>query len=252
MASPKSRITAPVGSSRQAKAAGTSTVTTAFFAGHNAALPKGAVGFTMKVPRTTSKVFTGKAKQVKTLLQGYGKAVAKSLTDGTRVSFRVDVDPKGETVVTPVEVVPADVPVTGETITPDAELEVALAAARERGRLKAAEILGGEDMLSSEAFAKMLGTSRMTVNTKRQSGQVLGLDGSKRGFRFPVWQLDAEGKPYPALEALHDRLGGPWAVYRFLVQTHGELDGLTGLQALEQGKAKAALKAAEGAGRDFR
>jgi hypothetical protein len=41
----------------------------------------------------------------------------------------------------------------------------------------------------------MLGTTRVTVNTKRQSGQVLGLDGAKRGFRFPVWQLDAEGKP---------------------------------------------------------
>jgi hypothetical protein len=107
-------------------------------------------------------------------------------------------------------------------------------------------------MMSAEAFATMLGTTRVTVNAKRQSGQVLGLDGAKRGFRFPVWQLDADGKPYAALSELHERLGGAWAVYRFLLQPHGELDGLTGREALERGKSKAALEAAESVGRDFR
>jgi hypothetical protein len=57
---------------------------------------------------------------------------------------------------------------------------------------------------------------------------------------------------YAELAALHERLGGPWAVYRFLVQPHGELDGLTGREALERGKVKAALEAAESVGRDFR
>ena len=75
---------------------------------------------------------------------------------------------------------------------------------------------------------------------------------AKRGFRFPVWQLDADGKRYADLAVLHERLGGPWAVYRFLVQPHGELGGLTGREALERGKAKAALDAAESVGRDFR
>jgi hypothetical protein len=64
---------------------------------------------------------------------------------------------------------------------PSAELQDALAAARERGRLRAADILSSEDMLSAEDFAKLLGTTRVTVNTKRQSGQILGLDGAKRG-----------------------------------------------------------------------
>jgi hypothetical protein len=138
------------------------------------------------------------------------------------------------------------------TTTSDAELKAELTAARELGRLRAAEILGGDDMLSAEAFARTLGTSRVTVNAKRQSGKILGLGGAKRGFRFPVWQLDAEGKPYAELAALHERLGGPWAVYRFLAQPHGELDGLTGREALERRKGTAALEAAESVGRDFR
>lgn len=147
--------------------------------------------------------------------------------------------------MTPVEeATAAPEPVVEAAQAPDAELGAALAAARERGRLRAAEILGGDDMLNADAFAKVLGTTRATVNTKRQAGQVLGLDGAKRGFRFPVWQLNAEGKPYAELSMLHERLGGPWAVYRFLVQPHGELDGLTGREALERGKAKAALEVA--------
>ncbi len=108
-------------------------------------------------------------------------------------------------------------------------------------------------MLSAEAFAELLGTTRMTINTKRQNGQLLGLDGAKRGFRFPVWQLSREGKPYPELQVLQERLGGSWAVFRFLVQPHGELDGLTGREALERGKSNAVLAAAESIGRgDFR
>jgi hypothetical protein len=195
---------------------------------------------------------------MKALLQVYGDAITKSRAAGRPVSFRVEVDPEGETVLTPVEDVTSLEEVAaapepeGEAGAPDAELEAALAAARERGRLRAAEILGGDDMLSADAFAKMLGTTRVTVNTKRRAGQVLGLDGAKRGFRFPVWQLDAEGKPYAELAVLHERLGGPWAVYRFLVQPHGELDGLTGREALERGKVKAALEAAESVGREFR
>lgn len=237
MAAPKSKSGIHNSVGQQARTAGKS-IGTAFFVGPDQALPKGV----LKVPDTAFNA----------LLQTYRDAITQSRTVGRSVSFRVEVDPEGETVLTPVEDVAAAPEPVEEAGAPDAELAAALAAARARGRLRAAEILGGDDMLSADAFAKMLGTTRMTVNTKRQSGQVLGLDGAKRGFRFPVWQLDAEGKPYAALAVLHERLGGPWAVYRFLVQPHGELDGLTGREALERGKVKAALEAAESVGRDFR
>jgi hypothetical protein len=254
MASPKSKAGVRSGTSLRGRTAGKSSfTTTTFFISPNQTLPKGVAGFKLKVTDTTSKMLASSPKGMKALLQSYGDAIAKSRTAGRRISFRVDVGPEGETVVTPIAVaVAAPGSVVREATSAAPELQAALAAARERGRLRAAEILDGYDMLSADAFAKMLGTTRVTVNTKRQNGHLLGLDGVKRGFRFPVWQLDAEGKPYSELAVLHERLGGPWAVYRFLVQPHGELGGLTGREALERGKVKAVLETAEGVGRDFR
>ncbi|WP_133244803.1 hypothetical protein [Caulobacter radicis] len=133
----------------------------------------------------------------------------------------------------------------------DPEMKAALAAARDRGRISAAEILDGDDMLSIGAFAEKLGQTQEMVAAMRQSGKVLGLNGDGRDVRFPAWQLSVEGFPYPELSLLHQCLGGHWAVYRFLVQHHGALNGLTGRQALERGKGKNALDAAESVARDF-
>ena len=253
MASPKSKTSVRSGSGRQGLATAKSPLTTGFFIGSGASLPKGTAGFKFQVPDNACKALTSKPVRMKALLKQYGEAIVRSQTVGRAMSFRVDVDPAGTTTVTSVEEVTSEkAHLPQETAAPDAELLDALAAARVRGRLRASEILGAEDMLSAEAFAELLGTTRVTVNTKRQSGQLLGLDGAKRGFRFPVWQLDSDGKPFAALAALHERLGGAWAVYRFLVQPHGELDGLTGREVLERGKSKAALEAAESVNRDFR
>lgn len=158
----------------------------------------------------------------------------------TRRSMPIDSDEPNEPVLA-----------SEEACVPDPELMTALDAARARGRLRAAEILADEDILSADNFAKMLGVTQATVNTMRQSGQVLGLDGAKRGFRFPVWQLDGDGKPFTELASLHELLGEPWAVYRFLVQPHGELDGLTGREALERGKGRVPFEVAESIGRTF-
>ncbi|MER8529645.1 XRE family transcriptional regulator [Mesorhizobium sp. M0808] len=207
-----------------------------------------ALSFTTKLP--------AQADFKKVLLERYQEAIARSRKIGHRVSFRVEVDPTADAqTITPVEEQPiaADVFPVEDTGKPDAELEAAVAAARERGRKRVAEIVAGDDMLSAEAFAKLLGMSRVTVNAKRQSGQVLGIDGAKRGFRFPVWQLDKDGRPFGTLPALHETLGNSaWAVYRFLVSRHGALDGRTGLRALQQGDDASVLVAAEGKARgDF-
>jgi hypothetical protein len=250
MASPKAKPSIKDGSARRD---GPDRSMAFFLATGAGALPEGMSGFKIKVPDSATKVLSDKPKRVQALLQQYGQAISRSRTAGRRVSFRVDVDPEGEMVVTPVEEEAMAVPaLSEEDSTADAGLEQALAAARARGRSKAAEILGRADMLSADDFARLLGTTRVTVNTKRQNGQVLGLDGAKRGYRFPDWQLDSDGKPFAALPVLHERLGGAWAVYRFLVQPHGELDGMTGLEALKRGRAEQTLAAAESIGRDFR
>ena len=170
------------------------------------------------------------------------------------VSFLVNVGPDAGATVTSMRetAVSAEPFPVEEPSGRDPALETALAAARERGRLRAAEVLARDDMLSADALAELLGTTRVTVNSKRKSGQLLGLDGAKRGFRYPRWQLGADGKPYAELHALLERLGTPWAVYRFLVQPHGSLGGLTGREALERGRGADAVAAGEGIARgDF-
>lgn len=228
------------GSKRSAVRSSQAMLTTAFMTDASAALPKGVAGFSFRAPRNVIAVISEKPANVKALLAGYGQAVAESRAAGRAVSFRVEVDPSGGATVSPTESVsPQDDVVSGE-------LKAALDEARARGRTRAAQILAADDMLTADQFAELLGISRMTVNTKRQNRQVLGLDGAKRGFRFPAWQVGDDGKPFAALPQLFERLGGgPWSVYRFLVQAHPELDGLTGREALHRGRIQDALAVAD-------
>lgn len=201
---------------------------------------------------TAPKLVADRASHANVLLETYREAVAESHGTGRPISFRVQVSPGGGMAVTQVEEAVTPGWEAEKTGAQEADLERAVAAALERGRLQAARILDDEDMLSAAEFAKRLGITRQAVNDKRRKGQLLGLEGARRGFRYPVWQLDAEGRPRAELALLHEQLGGPWAVYRFLVQPHGELGGLTGREALERGNLKAARDAAESIGRDFR
>jgi hypothetical protein len=174
---------------------------------------------------------------IKDLIKSYSDALERSRQTGKPVRFIVAIEPEGQSKITTLE------PETPDD--PD-DLDQALAAARERGKSRATEILERADMLSADAFARLIGTSRVTVNAKRQAHQLLGLDGAKRGFRFPEWQVGDDGKPFAALPALFERLGGAWAVYRFLIQHHPELDGLTAREALRQGMSSDVLAVAEG------
>jgi hypothetical protein len=226
------------GSVKAEKAAG-AMLTTAFMTKKGRALPKGSVGFTFRAPANTVEVWAEKPAKVKPLLEGYSDAVATSRRTGRTMSFQVEVDPSGAAKVTPMND-------AARVEVPD-DLSNALDEARARGRLRVADILAGQEMLNADAFAELLGTTRMTVNTKRKNHQVLALDGAKRGFRFPAWQVGDDGKPFAAIPALFERLGGgPWAVYRFLVQTHPELEGLTAREALRRGRAADVLDVAEG------
>lgn len=132
------------------------------------------------------------------------------------------------------------------------DLRKALADARKRGRERAIKILAGEEMLGAEAFAAMLGASEADVDAMRERGEVLGV-GTTELVRFPIWQLDEHTlEPFKALPALQAKLGSAWAVYRFMIQRHGALDGRTGLDALREGDDAAALDVAESIARgDF-
>jgi len=126
------------------------------------------------------------------------------------------------------------------------KLDSVLQAARKRGQERIADILNSEEMLSADAFADEIGATRETVNNKRKRHEILGLDGPKRGIRFPRWQLSDAGELLPGLPALFQALGGhPWAVYRFLLMRHPELGGKRGLDAMRSRHAAEAVEVAK-------
>jgi hypothetical protein len=176
-------------------------------------------------------------KRVRILLESYAQALATSSATRQPVDLVIQVQPSG------------DHDLVSSTEMPTAEsnpLPDALAEARMRGKHMVAQILAGDEMLSVGDFASLLGTTRTTINTKRQKHVLLALHGATRGFRFPSWQIDSDGQPLAALPKLFRRLeDDAWAVYRFLTERHPELDGLTGLSALRRGKDKQALEVAE-------
>lgn len=141
-----------------------------------------------------------------------------------------------------------------EEITPQRDaLDIALAAARQRGSDRVAEILKRPEMLSADEFADQIGSTRETVNKKRKRHEVLGLEGATRGVRFPKWQIGDDGQLLGGLAQLFEALNGhPWAVYRFLLQESGSLGGRTGLEMLRAGRIEDAVGAARSIGQgDF-
>jgi hypothetical protein len=184
--------------------------------------------------------------------KAYDRARKVSRQTGKEVRFVVGIGPDGAESVTGFQEIAAHYESAGTADAPSLELNRALADARERGRLLVAEILAGPEMLSADAFAARLGTTRATITAWRHKNQVLGLEGATRGFRFPEWQVGPDGKPFGALPQLFDRLGDDaWGVYRFLVQRHPELGGMTGKDALQKGRVKQVIEAAESVAQAF-
>jgi hypothetical protein len=89
-------------------------------------------------------------------------------------------------------------------------------------RLAKAKAIGNllrqPDMLSSAEFAAKLDVSRQQLNEWRKIGKVLAIEGEKRGFRYPAWQLDKDGMVFRGVgEVLAAFDGRHLAAYRFLI-----------------------------------
>ena len=196
--------------------------------------------FSLSLPSKAVETLSSRKAEVRDVLRALSEQMEATRKSGRPAQLVVEVGSHGEPRIA---LNPAD---TEAPPTDDDDLDAALQAARERGRLRAAEVLASEDMLGADAFAELLGVSRVTVNAKRQRHEVLALDGARRGYRFPAWQLDENGKPFAAIAQLFERLGdSPWTVYRFLIQRHPELEGATALEALRRGRAEDVLEAAD-------
>jgi hypothetical protein len=182
-------------------------------------------------------------------------AVASSASAVVRTgrTLTLDIEPatrKGPSRFRIVKLLRAEpLPRLAEAEIPADEARAALRRAYARGDEAAAELLSGPEMLSSDEIAGRLGLSREAVHQKRRRGELLGVEGAKRGVRFPAWQLGPDGMPLPALRALHEALGEAWAVFRFLRQRHPELGMRTGLEAAaDPRRAAEAVALARGVG----
>jgi hypothetical protein len=173
-----------------------------------------------------------KPRVIGKVLAGYADTAAKAKRTGKSYVFTFMVTPDGK--AAPIDEKPAGDP-----------LDAALAAAKVRGHAKVTDLLKGADMLTARDFGPLIGISHETVNVRRKKGEILGLEGTARGYKYPRWQVTEAGLPLPGLAGLFEVLGEqPWTVYRFLRAAHAELGGRTALDALMAGQVDAVLSAA--------
>jgi hypothetical protein len=133
-----------------------------------------------------------------------------------------------------------DVDSHGPDMHPDVSKAVGLAKAR--GIETAARILDQDNMLSGEAIGERMGMSRQAVDKARKTGKLLAIEGSKRGFRYPDWQLDQRGFRRSGLIEVLDLVGDGWDAYRFFMATD---NNVLNRDLLARGKVEEVLRKAQ-------
>lgn len=116
--------------------------------------------------------------------------------------------------------------------TMDPEVAEAVARAQARGRETAASILEQPDMLTGEEIALRMGMSRQAVHKAAMANKLFAVEGAKRGFRYPDWQLDETGVRRKGLQEVLDRVGNGWEAWRFFAAS---ADGATNRDRLRSG-----------------
>jgi hypothetical protein len=90
--------------------------------------------------------------------------------------------------------------------------------------------------LSSDEIAKRLNTNRETIKQWRAAGRLLGVEGAKRGVRYPVAQVGKNLAPLEGIKEVLEAMGGDaWEAWRFLAGEIDELEGKTGFDVLRSG-----------------
>ena len=116
--------------------------------------------FTVALPSKSVQALNPRKSGVRAVMEVLSERITESRESGRRTGFWVEVDPKGQPRVHAKATIADDAKQAGNDRADDADdLDAALAAARERGRLRVAEILAGDEILSADAFAAS-GSSR--------------------------------------------------------------------------------------------
>ena len=117
--------------------------------------------------------------------------------------------------------------------------EAAIARALERGVLVRKEMEQEEGgSRSDEQVAELVNITRQTVARWRQARRLVAWQDESGHWRFPVWQFDDAGRPFPELAAILSELpGDSWSDMTFFLSESESLRGRP-LDLLRRGKAK--------------
>ena len=122
---------------------------------------------------------------------------------------------------------------------------VPLSRARVRGVMLRRRMLEGEGgAVTAPDLGKLMGITRQAVDKKRGSGQLLAIPVG-RSYVYPLWQIDADGRPLKGLaEALKLLPPQPWSRFLFFVGEEPALGDKRPLDALRKGQVELVLRSA--------
>lgn len=118
-----------------------------------------------------------------------------------------------------------------------------LAQARIGGLRAKQQLLTAEGgTCTAEQLAQLLGISRQAVDKRRRKGTLIGVSLGRRGYAYPVWQVDLDGLD-AVLQAMHDF--GPWMQLGFMLSHNAVLEDETPLAVLRRGEVERVLEAVD-------
>lgn len=104
-----------------------------------------------------------------------------------------------------------------------------------------------EEVLSSNEVAARLGLkSRQSVHDWLRKGKIVGWQTAKRGYMFPVRQLDERNRPIEGLGDIVALFEDAYAAWLWLTTPRNALDGEEPLAVLARGQRDRVIDAAEG------
>jgi hypothetical protein len=107
-------------------------------------------------------------------------------------------------------------------------------------------VLSRADMLNIDQFADLCCSTRAEIRRKAKRRELISIEGSYFGARYPAWQLDASGAPLRGIKELYSVFqGDSWLVYDYLTEPNPLLSGVTPLELLAGGSLEAVLSAAK-------
>ena len=104
-----------------------------------------------------------------------------------------------------------------------------------------------ETLLTTDELAARVGLkTRQSIHDWLKRGRIVGWRGAKRGFVFPVEQLDDRDSPLEGLDRVAEQFDDGYAAWVWLTTERASLDGAKPLALLAKGEVDRVAEAVEG------